>query len=544
MEPTGGSSTRFDVNLEADSSTTFLAQRPLAAISQASGDGASVKDGLVGVKLRPSLRTKLLAAFLVIEVLLVSVGVIGLLSLREADQHANQVVALQHKIEAYRQVQHDTLRQLHGVSAALALPNETTLAGALRQINQFGYDLDRVSFVAKDEVALLNQLREEYSRFIAVVSHVVDLIRNGRAAEAKQSELAELGPLADKLERLTNQLVNRAEADMVAGIDASRQTYAKSQMLVAAVALVSFVLTLVLGHAISRSVIDPVGVIHQGLNRIAAGDFTQRIEVPNRDELGELAAHVNLTCEELQQLYQSLEEASRHKSQFLANMSHELRTPLNAILGFSELLLDGIYGEPPQKMRSAVERIQRNGRHLLGLINDVLDLSKIEAGQLRLSLADYSVEELVNGVYTSVESLAAEKNLSLRVAVPPGLPPARGDERRLAQALFNLVGNAIKFTDAGEVRIEVEAKGDFYIFSVQDTGPGIDEADQAKIFQEFQQVDNSITKMKGGAGLGLAIVKRIVEMHGGRIWIESRLGHGATLSFLVPARLEQQAAQT
>jgi signal transduction histidine kinase len=159
-------------------------------------------------------------------------------------------------------------------------------------------------------------------------------------------------------------------------------------------------------------------------------------------------------------------------------------------------------------------------------------------------LADYSVEELVSGVYASVESLAAEKNLALRTAVPAGLPPARGDERRLAQALFNLVGNAIKFTDEGEVRIEVEAKEDFYEFSVQDTGPGIDEVDQAKIFQEFQQVDNSITKTKGGTGLGLAIVKRIVEMHGGRIWIESRLGHGATFSFLVPARLEQQATQT
>ena len=314
--------------------------------------------------------------------------------------------------------------------------------------------------------------------------------------------------------------------------------------LVAAVALASLVLTLVLGHAISRSVIEPVRIIHDGLNRIAAGDFTQRIAVPNRDELGELAAHVNSTCEELQQLYRSLEEASLHKSQFLANMSHELRTPLNAILGFSELLLDGIYGNPPDKMRSAVERIQRNGRHLLGLINDVLDLSKIEAGQLRLSVADYSVEELVSGVYISVESLAAEKKLGLRIAVPPGLPPARGDERRLAQALFNLVGNAIKFTDEGEVRIEVEAKGDSYKFSVQDTGPGIDEADQTKIFQEFQQLDNSITKTKGGAGLGLAIVKRIVEMHGGRIWIESRLGHGATFSFLVPARLEQQATRT
>jgi signal transduction histidine kinase len=544
MDLTGGSSTRFDVNLEADP-TSFIGQRPFAAAtSRATRDAASVRENSIGPKLRASLRTKLLMAFLLIEMLLISVGVIGLLSLREADQRTNQVVALQHKIEAYRQMQHDTLRQLHGVSAALEFPDETTLAIALRQINQFGYDLDRVSFVAKDEVALLNQLREEYARFIAVVSHIVNLIRNGQTAEAKQSERAELGPLADKLERLTNQLVNRAEADMVAGIDVSRQTYSKSQLLVAAVALASLVLTLVLGHAISRSVINPVGVIHHGLNRLAAGDFSQRIEVRNHDELGELAAHVNSTCEELQQLYRSLEEASRHKSQFLANMSHELRTPLNAILGFSELMLDGIYGEPSEKMRSALERIQRNGRHLLGLINDVLDLSKIEAGQLQLSLADYSVEELISGVHTSVESLAAEKNLGLRIAVPAGLPPARGDERRLAQALFNLVGNAIKFTDAGEVRIEVEAKGKSLQFSVQDTGPGIDEPDQAKIFQEFQQVDNSITKVKGGAGLGLAIVKRIVEMHGGRIWIVSRIGHGATFSFLIPARLEQQATQT
>src|SRR4030081_48397 len=408
---------RFAVNLEADSTTSFLGQRPLAAISRASRDDTSVKDGLVGFESRPSLRTKLLMAFLVIEVLLVSVGVIGFLSLREADQQTNQVLALQHKIEPYRQVQHDTLRQLHGVSTALAFPNETTLASALRQINQFGYGLDRVSFVEKDELALLDQLREEYARFIAVVSDVVDLIRKGRAADAKQSQLAELGPLADKLERLTNQLVNRAEADMVAGIDASRQTYAKSQILVAAVAIASFVLTLVLGHAISRSVIDPVRTIHHGLNRIAAGDFTQRIEVANRDELGELAVHVNSTCEEPQQLYRSLEEASRHKSQFLSNMSHELRTPLNAILGFSELLLDGIYGELPRKKRSAVERIQRNGRHLLGLINDVLDLSKIEAGQLNLSLTDYSLKNIIQSFFSAVEPLASEKEIALKIDV-------------------------------------------------------------------------------------------------------------------------------
>ncbi len=250
---------------------------------------------------------------------------------------------------------------------------------------------------------------------------------------------------------------------------------------------------------------------------------------------------VNSACERLQELYQSLQDASRHKSQFLANMSHELRTPLNAILGFGELMLDGVYGEVSDRMRGPLERMQRNGRHLLGLINDVLDLSKIEAGQFSLSLDDYSVDELVRGVYGAVESLAAEKNLSISTRVPPGLPPARGDERRLAQALLNLVGNAIKFTDKGEVAIEVAADEDIYTFSVRDTGPGIAEADQARIFDEFQQVDSSITKAKTGSGLGLAIARRIVEMHGGRIWVDSKAGRGATFSFTAPARVESQA---
>jgi len=194
-------------------------------------------------------------------------------------------------------------------------------------------------------------------------------------------------------------------------------------------------------------------------------------------------------------------------------------------------------------MRGPLERMQSNGRHLLGLINDILDLSKIEAGQFSLSLDDYSVDELVRGVYGAVESLAAEKNLSLSTRVPPGLPPARGDERRLAQALLNLVGNAIKFTDQGEVAIEVAADEDVYTFSVRDTGPGIAEADQAKIFDEFQQVDSSITKAKSGSGLGLAIARRIVEMHGGRIWVDSSIGRGATFSFTAPARVELQAGR-
>jgi signal transduction histidine kinase len=235
-----------------------------------------------------------------------------------------------------------------------------------------------------------------------------------------------------------------------------------------------------------------------------------------------------------------LEVASQHKSQFLANMSHELRTPLNAILGYTELILDNIYGDIPDKARATLERIQANGKHLLGLINDVLDLSKIEAGQLTLSLADYSIKNVVHNVYGAVESLATSKNLALKVDLPKELPQAHGDERRLTQVLLNLVGNAIKFTDAGEVAIRTSVADGTYTVAVRDTGPGIAEQDQAKIFEEFQQADSSTTKQKGGTGLGLAIAKRIIEMHGGRLWVESKVDEGATFSFTVPVNVQQQ----
>jgi signal transduction histidine kinase len=370
-----------------------------------------------------------------------------------------------------------------------------------------------VAFVAKDEVALLGRLREDHSRFIGIATRVLELTRDGRTSEARQVQTSELASLADRLERLTNQLVNRAEADMASGVDASRAAYETSRVYVVAFALGGFLLTLALGYAISRSIVAPLQEIDERLNRIAAGDFSQRVVVTNRDELGALAQHVNLACEELRELYQRLEDASRHKSQFLANMSHELRTPLNAILGFGELILDGVYGEVPERMRAPLERMQRNGKHSLGLINDVLDLSKIEAGQLSLSVGEYSVDELVAGVYGAVEPLAAEKKLSLTTIVPPGLPPARGDERRLSQSLLNLVGNAIKFTDKGEVAIEVAARDDSLTFSVRDTGPGIAEADQAKIFEECRQVDSSITKTKMGSGPGQRNRKAHCQMH-------------------------------
>jgi signal transduction histidine kinase len=244
--------------------------------------------------------------------------------------------------------------------------------------------------------------------------------------------------------------------------------------------------------------------------------------------------------DEIQDKSRQLAEASQHKSQFLANMSHELRTPLNAVLGYTELILDDIYGETPAKMRQVLDRIQRNGKHLLGLINDVLDLSKIEAGQLTLALADYSMQDVVASVHSAVESLAKEKHIALKVELQPNLPPAHGDERKLTQVLLNLVGNAIKFTDEGEVAIKAATANGSITVSVRDSGPGITEADQAKIFEEFQQAESSITREKGGTGLGLTISKRIVELHGGRSWVESSPGQGSTFSFTLPVTVEQQ----
>ena len=225
--------------------------------------------------------------------------------------------------------------------------------------------------------------------------------------------------------------------------------------------------------------------------------------------------------------------ASQHKSQFLANMSHELRTPLNAILGYAELLVDGIYGVLADRPQGVLDRIQNNGKHLLALINDVLDLAKIEAGQLTLTLEDYSLPEVVKSVVTATEPLATSKGLKFTAAVQDDLPMAHGDARRVSQVLLNLVGNAIKFADEGEVEIRAATEKGQFVLTVRDTGPGIPDADQERIFGEFQQIDNSNTRKKGGTGLGLAISKRMVEMQGGTISVEFGIGRGLD----VPGRI-------
>jgi signal transduction histidine kinase len=484
-----------------------------------------------------TVHAKLLAAFLAIVLLLIAVGAVGLQTLSAVNRRAEDLVQLQRKIAAYRQLQHDTTGQLYSVASALLIPEERTLDSTLRQLNQFGYDLDRLQFVAKDEVELLARVREDYEQFIKVVAEVVDLIRAGKATQGRELQLAQAGPLADRLERLTNELVNKAEADMVASIDATHDAYLGSRWVVIGFAAGAIGLALVLGYAISWSLIGPVQRMDARLKEITSGDFSGHVEIPNRDELGALAGNLNRMSEELGRLYQQIEAASRHKSEFLANMSHELRTPLNAIIGFSEVLLERMFGELNPKQEEYLKDVLSSGRHLLSLINDILDLSKVEAGKMELELSAFNLPVSLEGCLTLVRERATRHGIGLGLTVDERVGDVVADERKVRQVVLNLLSNAVKFTpEGGRITVEVtQGEGEVEI-AVSDTGVGIAPEDQAAVFEEFRQVGSDQSRKSEGTGLGLALARKFVELHGGRIWLTSAVGKGSTFAFILPVR--------
>jgi signal transduction histidine kinase len=334
---------------------------------------------------------------------------------------------------------------------------------------------------------------------------------------------------AKRLAVLTEQ--TRARADALVASD--RRSYSRSRDLLIGAGVGSLLLALALGLLLSDSVLVPLQKTQGRLATIAAGDFSGHVEVPNRDEIGALAADVNRMSDELQRLYQELETASRHKSDFLATMSHELRTPLNAIIGFSEVLHEQMFGELNERQLAYVDDVLEAGKHLLSLINDVLDLAKIEAGSMELELSEVAIPEVLRSAVSMHSERASRRGVELSLTTEPEEITISADGRRVRQIVFNLVSNAVKFTPA-EGRVDVSARLDDgqVEIAVADTGPGIAPEELETIFEEFKQATDG--KRAEGTGLGLPLSRKLVELHGGRLWVESAAGNGSTFRFTLP----------
>jgi signal transduction histidine kinase len=503
-----------------------------------------------------SVHTKLLVAFLVITALFIAMAGVSLDTIVRTARQSLKMHEAHERVEWSQQIDHALARQMHFTALALVLQDEASVARILRENNRFNATLARREVEATEEERdLIQQIRARQDGVMNAVADIANAIRDGKLDEARADLLGRQERAYQDIEALVGRLVQVENRHMLTLKQAVETANFRSIVLTACFAALAIVLALLCGFVISWSCLLPLRQAQDFLSAVGAGDFTARITVPNRDEFGAQAARLNRMSGEigrligeqqeaataLRQLNTRLEQASRAKSEFLANMSHELRTPMNAILGFTEMLRDGLYGEVPDDLAEPLADIHTNGRHLLGLINDVLDLSKIEAGRMGLALQEYAVQDLVDSVRVSLRSLAAERGLEFTSRVSPDLPVAYGDAKRLTQCLMNLTGNALKFTRQGRVEIAVEQQHEDLIYSVTDTGIGIAKEDLARVFDEFRQVDGAATREFGGTGLGLSITKRFIEMHGGRIWVESEPGQGSTFWFAVPLRASEAA---
>jgi signal transduction histidine kinase len=505
-----------------------------------------------------SVRTKLVVSFLAIAALLVLVSLLGLRVLGQANARVGQLDTLRARTVHYQDIESHAgdLQQALNVRSAggssltpytggKKLPG----SGELWLLADLGvsHTLSQVELAASEpefgfvpppaDQRILRHIHADYWKVVRALRHIERLDDHPVAgANARARRYVDAARKAgDDLDTRAEKLAGQAGVETQALVKANGAEYVSSRNLFIGVSAGSVLLALALGFVLASSLVGPIRRTESRLAEIAAGDFSGRVDVPNRDELGSLAANVNRMNDELHRLYGELETASRHKSEFLANMSHELRTPLNAILGFSQVLQQKLFGELNAKQEEYLEDILSSGNHLLSLINDVLDLSKVEAGQIALELAPFSLREAVERGVVMVRERASNNGIHLASEIDPEVRLVSGDERRIRQVLFNLLSNAVKFTpEGGRIDVNAARVGDEVQVAVADTGPGIAPEDVERIFEEFQQTDVG-AKQHEGTGLGLALSKRLVELHGGRIWVESELGVGSRFVFALPA---------
>jgi len=503
------------------------------------------------------VRTKLYVAFLATVALLVVLGILGLRILGQSNARVERLEALQLRATAYGELRSDAaqVRQLlalragnnsagaytgTGSSSALSADSlstlDQTISGRLGQLGQAA-DGSHLGFVAHaEDRAILEPIRLEHVRLADLMSRIQAFDEAGKPRQGRRLQ-PRAETLANDIQARAVQLVSTTRAQTQALAAQNRSAFADSQHLSIAVGVGSIVLALFLGFVLSRSLIGPIERVETRVAAIASGDFSGHVDVANRDELGTLGANVNRMNDELGRLYGELETVSRHKSEFLANMSHELRTPLNAIIGFSEVLHEQMFGELNEQQIGYVDDVLEAGRHLLSLINDILDLAKVEAGRMELELAEVSLPLALQSGLTMSGERATRGGITLGLRVEPDEIVVQADERKLRQVVFNLLSNAVKFTPAGgRVDVSAQLTDGVVEVAVADTGPGISAEDQELIFEEFGQARGDVGKHQEGTGLGLPLSRRFIELHGGRLWVESVPGKGSTFRFTLPVR--------
>jgi signal transduction histidine kinase len=500
------------------------------------------------------LGAKLSAGFLAIGALLALVAALGLVALGRSNSRGEQLRRLQQRAVYYQLVLTDATQLKTAIDYRIKSPvSETKFGSGLDQsitnlFNQLCIDVgigacvgvpstatpptaltrllpNRLFYAVKDNVFLFG-----------VIAGTIPLGPDSYNATVRKA----LGDAARFASSFAKSLAATAHATRTranALVAADHSSFASSRNLLIGVGAGSLALALGFGLLLSWSLVAPLRRTQERLSKIAAGDFAGHVEVPNRDEIGALAADVNRMNDELGRLYQELETASRHKSDFLATMSHELRTPLNAIIGFSEVLHEQMFGELNERQLAYVNDVLAAGKHLLSLINDVLDLAKIEAGRMELELSEVDLPDVLRSAVSMHSERAGRGGIALALTTEPTEITITADERRVRQIVFNLLSNAVKFTPA-DGRVDVFARLDDgrVEIAVADTGPGIASEDLETIFEEFEQASDG--KKAEGTGLGLPLSRRLVELHGGRLWVESRPGEGSTFRFTLPVGQE------
>ena len=507
-------------------------------------------------RLPAKVHTKLLIAFAGIAALVVVVGVLGLRVLGQSNDRAARLGVLQERALAYGKLESDTraIRRIlnenpgpdfYAVNPSIEPEGRDKTEVAIDQAVQSALvrlrpetSAERLGFVPPaEDLRVLRDIRARSQSLENVMDKIVESSIRGDSDIQQRAHRNQAHRLATELYQTAGDLASATTVATEALIAQNESSYASQRNRFIGVAVAAMILALLLGLALAWSVIGPIRRIDLGLAAISAGDFTGRVDVDNRDELGALAANVNRMNDELDRLYRELETASKHKSEFLANMSHELRTPLNSIIGFSQVLRERMFGEVNEKQEEYLDDILSSAYHLLSLINDVLDLSKVEAGQVKLEVAPFSLREALESGVVMVRERATLDGVRVAYSADPEVDLVEGDERRIRQVIFNLLSNAVKFTpDGGAVDVSAAQVNGEVRVSVADTGPGLAPEDHDRIFEEFQQTDLGL-EQREGTGLGLALSKRLVELHGGRIWVDSELGRGSTFVFTLPARL-------